>query len=375
LPVVVVAGRAEVWTATLVGSDVQVVRVTATTTTTGNLSSSGSLLSEAQRREVLVRLRCALGENVPVEGVEITFEGIDSPSPEHSSGFDLPTALAVAMLGRDKLYQRVFALGELSLDGHVRDSRGVFPIAKKLVANQPFDKVILSQPNAREAVDAGLPKSEVGATDTLKSAIDALHGWGGWMSILPHPIEPPQATFDDVVDNEDIRTIRAAVCAGARRLFLVGGPGKTLIARRLGSLLPEMTPEEVDETTAVYSIAGLSRGLVNVRPFRAPHHTVSYVGMFGSKTRPGEVDLAHNGVLFLDEFPEFSRRIVDYFSPWGSQNSRPAMVVAAAEPCPCGAVEGCQCPDALKSRYQERLARLGQAFDSVIHMKGFSRLV
>ena len=301
---------------------------------------------------------------------------------KEGTGFDLPIALAllaaVEQVPADAL-AGLHVVGELALSGEVKPVRGVLPIA--IAARRAGARgLVVPEANALEAaVVEGL---EILPARHLGDVIAWAHGRGG----LPLPPRPGRAAgavpgpdLADVSGQDGAKRALEVAAAGGHNLLMFGPPGsgKTMLARRLPGLLPPLTFEEALEATVVHSVAGLTRdrGLLAERPFRAPHHTISDAGLVGgtSQPRPGEISLAHRGVLFLDELPEFRRHVLEAMrqpledgevaiARAGRSVTYPAevMLVAAMNPCPCGhlgdRVRRCRCTSHELVRYRRRIS-------------------
>ena len=294
-------------------------------------------------------------------------------------GFDLPLAVAILAASGQLAGDAVSGcavIGELSLTGEVRAVCGVLAVAEAARRDR-LDRLLLPRARAREA--ALVPELEVLGVEHLQEAVEVLRG-----EREPAPVPDPAHDADAAVEEPDLSDVRGhnglipaleVAAAGGHNLFLHGPPGtgKTMLARRLPSLLPPLTPPEAIEVTRVHSIAGLhGDGLVRRRPFRSPHHTISASGLVGGGgvPTPGEATLAHHGVLFLDELSEFARPALEALRQ-PLEDGRVTIVraqrvmvfptrvtlVAASNPCACGMGEAaCRCSAADLARHQRRLS-------------------
>jgi magnesium chelatase family protein len=348
----------------------------------GNLPTYHVVGMPAQSvREGGVRIRSALeagGQEFPQRKITVNLAPADLP--KIGTAFELP--IAIGILVAEGVFElgpldNMMMMGELGLDGTLRKIRGALA-ATMLAKRMGMRGIVLPHESAGEAAVVG--GIEVYAASHLAEVVGALAGVAPLRTARvtnARPAEHFGLDFSDVRGQGLARKATEVAVAGGHNLLLVGPPGigKSMIARRVPTILPPLSSEEAIEITKVYSAAGLSDGLASERPFRAPHHTISTGALLGGGPlpRPGEITLAHHGVLFLDELPEFQRNAIEalrqpledrevMISRVNSTVRLPAsfLLVASANPCPCGwagsGVRQCVCTGGLVERYRNRLS-------------------
>ncbi|HNT43596.1 MAG TPA: YifB family Mg chelatase-like AAA ATPase, partial [Syntrophorhabdaceae bacterium] len=356
-------------------------------------------LPEASVKESKERVRSAI-KNAGFEfpGDRITINLAPADVRKEGASFDLPIAVgilaAMGALKREVVEGHLIA-GELSLDGSVKPVRGILPVAL-LTRQEGIGTIVVPVGNGREA--SVVRDITVLGADHLLEIFHYFKGEGDLVAFtgdgcgIDSALPCDDTDFSDIRDQGQAKRALEVAAAGAHNIIMVGPPGsgKTMLSRCLPTIMPALGYAEAVETTKIHSIAGLlgpDRALIAKRPFRSPHHSISDAGLIGGGhvPRPGEVSLAHNGVLFLDEFPEFRRHVLDALrqpledgavtiSRVNHAITFPArfMLVAAMNPCPCGHFgdpkRSCTCTATQIYRYRSRIS--GPLLDRIdIHIE------
>ena len=334
------------------------------------------------------RIRAALQNNgYRIPGKKIIINMAPADIKKEGSSYDLPLAIGILAASgqmKSEIISDYVIMGELSLDGSLHHIKGALPIAIK-AREEGFKGIILPKENAREA--AIVNDLEVLGVENIKELIDFFNGdseiekteidtLAEFYSALNNNIPD----FSDVKGQENIKRALEIAAAGGHNVIMIGPPGsgKTMLAKRMSGILPPLTLQEALETTKIHSVAGRlssNNTLMTSRPFRSPHHTISDVALVGGgvNPQPGEISLSHNGVLFLDELPEFKRTVLEVMrqpledrvvtiSRAKSTVDYPAsfMLVSSMNPCPCGYYnhpeKDCLCPPGMVQKYLNKIS-------------------
>ena len=345
-------------------------------------------LADTAVKESYDRIKAALTNNgFKMPSMDITINLSPADIKKEGSGYDLPLAIGIlAANGKVESGEldKYMMVGELGLDGHLQPVRGALPIAIRARAEK-FKGLIVPKQNIREA--AVVNQLEVYGMETLMDVVQFLNGDTSYKPTIIdtrkeffEQQDHYELDFSDVRGQESVKRALEVAAAGGHNLIMIGPPGsgKSMMAKRLPSILPPLSLAESLETTQIHSVAGkLNRdtSLISQRPFRAPHHTISQVALVGggNNPQPGEISLAHNGVLFLDEMPELSRSVLEVLrqpledrkisisrAKYSVEYPCSFMLVASMNPCPCGyygdPTHNCVCTPGQIQHYMNKIS-------------------
>jgi magnesium chelatase family protein len=357
-------------------------------------------LPDSAVKESHHRIETALKQiSYKIPGKKIVVNMAPADIRKEGSAYDLPIAVGILaasdQMKADSVHEYII-MGELSLDGSLQPIKGALPIAIQ-ARHEGFKGFILPLENAREA--AVVNKLEVYGVQNIKEVIDFFNGDIQLEKTIVNTrdeffsrLDEYEFDFADVKGQENIKRAFEVAAAGGHNLIMIGPPGagKTMLAKRLPGILPPPSLHEALETTKIHSVAGKlgkNSSLIPVRPFRSPHHTISDVALVGggSFPQPGEISLAHNGVLFLDELPEFKRQVLEVLrqpledrvvtvsrARFSVEFPASFMLVASMNPCPCGFYnhpeKNCVCPPGMVQKYLNKVS--GPLLDRIdIHIE------